>query len=283
MTHIVTVAGSETSATSTRCHPTLEAGNVSFPNGRYAVHFEQTGQTINLLKHDIQNAALIRRLLDEGAARYCCAVSSPRSSYRRIHFSDKASQEVEWNASDMGERPLFTPMVIASKTRTLRLIPERDEVHPIWAGQVVRIEKGFRLAVGSVIWIKPTTFLHLLRLQLDTEMKEQEGKFRVDAETQPFQFVAKLSPDLHRLLRYKKEEASRKHIMTHIVTACFALLQRMEREIDHDETLADRNLEALAELLAKEELPHWGEDSFRPEEVATNLYPHHLQDHKQGE
>lgn len=66
--------------------------------------------------------------------------------------------------------------------------------------------------------------------------------------------------------------------MTHVVTACFALLQRdfsAVGDTEEDGWLGDRNLEALADFLEREGLPHWGEaESFQPERVATELYPH---------
>ena len=34
-----------------------------------------------------------------------------------------------------------------------------------------------------------------------------------------------------------------------------------------------RSLKALAELLEAKDLPHWTDESFRPEFVATSLYP----------
>lgn len=282
MTQIVTVADTDSSATRAQPHPVLEAGNVSFPNGRYAVEFSpHKGGPCCTLKHGIEYASLIRRLLDEGAARYCCTVSSPVSSYRGIHFSEHASQEIAWNPADMGEPPLFTPMVIASESRTVQLCSDRDDVHRIWNGQTVEIKTGCRLAVGPVVRIKPT-LLHLLRFNQDMELAP--GRFRVAAESQPFQFVVALSADLHRFLRYGKEDAIWRHIMTHVVTACFALLQRDFSTIDGDEMDGgdDRNLEALEDFLEQRELPHWEDEDFRPEEVATALYPHLVDDGKRG-
>lgn len=278
MTRIITAADSESNAVKSQRYPVLEAGNLSFPRGRYVVEVTpQQRRSGCLLEHDVQQAKLITRLLDQGAATYCCAVSSPVSSYRWVHFSAEALQKIGWNPGDMGEPPLFTPMIVASESRSVQLCSERDEVHRFWTGRTVKIEKGSRLAVGRVVRLKPT-LLHLLRFNRDPEL--DAGRFRVDAESQPFQFVVTVSADLHRFLQYDKGEASWGHIMTHIVTACFALLQRdflTVGESDEDGWQVDRNLEALADFLEQKGLPHWEEaESFRPEEVATELYPHLL-------
>ena len=275
MTQIISFANSETSATRSRRYPVLEAGNMSYPSGQYVVDVEPGNERSSfLLRHDMKNAKLVQRLVREGSARYCCAVSSPVSSYRRVHFSEDATQEVAWQADDMGESPLLTPMVVAFEECTLELCSDRDDVHPSWTGQTVKIDKGSRLAVGPVVQMKPT-LLHLLYLKQDTELVD--GTFRVDAESQPFRFVVNLSDDLHRFLRYNGRDHTRKHIMTHIVTACFALLQR-DFHIDDGEDgwQSDRNLVALAEYLEREDLPTWADSEFRPEVVATTLHPHQL-------
>ena len=284
MTEIITLASSETNTARSRRYPVLEAGNMSFPDGRYAVDFKpQKKRSSFLVRHDVQNAALIRRLVENGTAKYCCTVSSPVSSYRRMHLSHDAAQEIEWNTDNMGEPPLFTPMVIAVEARTLELCAERDNVHPMWAGQRVAIDKGARVAIGPVVRLKPT-LVHLLRFTRDTT--RENGTFRVDAESQPFQFVVALSIDMHQFLQYGKRDSVRGHIMTHIVTACLALLQR-DFSVDHDQEEnglhSDRNLDALADYLEQKGLPHWTDtENFRPEEVATALYPHLLDDNRAG-
>lgn len=277
MTQIITLANSETHATKSRGYPVLEAGNKSYPSGQYVVDFMPRKERSSFsLRHDMQNAELVKRLVREGSARYCCAVSSPVSSYRRVHFSEDATQEVSWSADDMGESPLLTPMVIAFQSRTLELCSDRDDVHPSWTGRTVRIDKGSRIAIGPVVQMKPT-ILHLLHLKQDAELAD--GTFVVDAESQPFRFVVTLSPGLHRFLQYNTGSHTRNHIMTHIVTACFGLLQRdFRNEGDEDGWQSDRNLVALTEYLDHKGLPTWTDSEFRPEEVATALYPHQLLD-----
>lgn len=273
MTQIITIANSETNVTKSRWYPVLEGGNMSYPSGQYAVDIRPgKDRSSFLLRHDMQNAELVQRLVREGSARYCCAVSSPVSSYRRVHFSEDAMQEVSWSAGDMGEPPLLTPMVIAFQSSTLKLCSDRDDVHPSWTGRTVRIDKGSRIAIGPVVQMK-STILHLLYLKHGVEMAD--GTFLVDAESQPFRFVVTLSTDLHRFLRYSAKSHTRNHIMTHIVTACFALLQR---DFRIDGWQSDRNLQALAEYLDRENFPRWTEPEFRPERVATALYPHQLLD-----
>ena len=89
MSEIVTEASSPSNSIRSHGFPVLEAGNISYPNGCYALEFEPgKDRTSFVLRHRIEGAPLISRLLSEGKARYVCAISSPVSSYRRTHVSE---------------------------------------------------------------------------------------------------------------------------------------------------------------------------------------------------
>lgn len=277
MNEIITVAQSTSNAIRSHSFPVLEAGNISFPKGRYILNFEPSSDRASfVLKHRIVGAPLISRLLKEDQARYVCAVSSPISSYRITHESRTAFQTIGWKESDLGEPPLFTPMIVSVASFTLRLQEKWDGVHRIWNDQVVKIEKGNRLALGHVVQLR-SSILQLLSLHATKDL--EDGEFYVDAETEHgFQFRVNLNPRLHSFLQYASGDGIREHIMTHIVTACLALLKRDFGEDDEDEGgwRSHRNLRAFSDFLQDRDLPHWSDDEFRPELVATKLYPHGL-------
>ena len=140
----------------------------------------------------IEGAPLISRLLSEGKARYVCAVSSPVSSYRRTHVSHTESHSIRWDENDLGEPPLFTPMIVCVAKCDLKLSEERDGVHGIWDQQMVTIETGSRLALGHVVQLR-SSILQLLSLQIKKDLSN--GEFFVDPLTeQGFQFRVNLSP-----------------------------------------------------------------------------------------
>lgn len=252
-------------------HPILESGNLSFPEGRYLLDIQPGEHRSSWeITHRIEGASLISMLLEEQKAWYSCIVSSPISSYRETHISRNSRHEVRWNADDLGEAPLFTPAILCSEAQVLTLSAGRDGVHPIWDNQEVILQKGSRLALGSVIQIE-SSILHLLSLHEDTRLGE--GQFDVDCETEPFRFRVNLHPGLHRFLRYPGSDL-RHNLMTHIVTACLARLQRDYADDDGDSGWrSHRNLIAFSDYLDHKGLDHWGDDSFNPEKVATALYP----------
>ena len=251
-------------------HPILESGNLAFPQGRYTLDFQPGADRSSCtLIHRIAHAPLITRLVEAGQAQYACVVSAPVSSYRKTHLSADARQAVAWRAEDLGEPPLFTPMVLCMETLELTLDADADGLHRIWDGQAVTLRKGTRLALGSVIQFE-ASIIHLLSMQEDKNL--ENGQFAIDAQTEPFLFIVRLSADLHRFLRYD-HSVHRTNIMTHVVTACLALLQRQFGD-DGDESTwkSHRNLVAFAEHLESNQLGHWTDDDFQPEKVATALY-----------
>lgn len=268
--HVEVVAPGPSNAIRSDDHPILESGNLAFPRGRYTLDFQPGDDRSSCtLIHRIEHAPLITRLVEAGQARYACVVSAPVSSYRKTHLSADARQAVAWRADELGEPPLFTPAVVCMETLKLTLDAEADGLHRIWDGQAVTLRKGMRLALGSVIQLE-ASIIHLLSMQEDGSL--QPGQFAVDPQTEPFQFIVRLSTDLHRFLRYDRSE-HRTNIMTHVVTACLALLQRQFSDDDDDSGWkSHRNLVAFADHLESSQLGHWTDDDFQPEKVATALY-----------
>ncbi len=252
-------------------HPMLESGNLSFPEGRYLLDLQPgEGRSSYVITHRIEGAPLISRLLAEQKALYACIVSSPISSYRETHTSKNPRHEVGWNADDLGEAPLFTPAILSSEPQELTLSTGRDGVHLIWDNQPVALHKGSRLALGSVIQLE-SSILNLLSFHEDPRLGE--GQIAVEHETEPFRFRVNLHPALHRFLRFPGSNFHH-NLMTHIVTACFARLQRDATDDDGDSGWkSHRNLIALADYLELKGLDHWSDEGFRPETVATALYP----------
>ena len=278
MPEIVTEARSSLSAVRAHEFPVLEAGNLSFPNGRYIVGFEpRSDQTSFAITHRIAGAQLITDMISHGLTTFVCTVASPVSSYRASHVSETASQVVAWDEGDLGEPPLFTPMVVVSKPFSRTLDQAHDGVHQLWHGRSIKFQAGMRLAVGNVVQLR-SSVLQLLSFHEEASLRD--GEFQVKAETQEgFRFRVELASDLHTFLRYRTDDPARAHILTHIVSACFGLLKSDFADDDDDDGgwRSYRSLQALAEHLQSKDLPHWSDGSeFVPELVATKLHPHRL-------
>ena len=260
-------------------------GNLSFPNGKYVVRFEPLAdQRSFAITHRIEGAQLISELIADGRVTFVCTVASPVSSYRTSHVSEVNSHVVGWNEGDLGEPPLFTPMLVVSKPFSRTLDQRLDGVHQLWHGRMIKFETGMRLAVGNVVQLR-SSVLHLLSFHEQASLGN--GEFQVKAETQEgFNFRVELASDLHVFLRFRTDDPVRAHILTHIVSACFSLLKSDFAEDDDEDGgwRSYRSLQALAAHMESWGLPHWSEGKeFVPELIATKLHPHQLRTATDGE
>ena len=279
MDEVVTAAKSPNSAVRAHAFPALESGNMSFPEGRYVIGFEPGADSSSFtLRHRIEGAKLISDVIAQGLAQFVCTVASPVSSYRVSHVSKSSTQVIGWESSDLGEPPMFTPMVVVATPFTRTLNRDRDGVHDLWHGRTVSFTPGMRLALSDVVLMRASV-LNMLIFERDPTLST--GQFRVEAEEREgFRFRVHLAPDLHRFLKYDSEGPRRGHILTHIVSACFGVLKADFSEDEEEEGgwRSYRGLQAMTDMLKQHGLPHWSGDDFSPELAATTLYPHGVDD-----
>ena len=279
MDEVVTEARSPNTAVRGHSFPALESGNTSFPEGRYIVGFEAGADASSFtVRHRIEGAQLISDVLDEGLAQFVCTVASPNSSYRVSHVSESSTHAIAWESADLGEPPMFTPMVVVARPFTRTLDRVKDGVHELWDGRTVAFEPGMRLALSDVVLMRSSVLNMLL---FDRDATLSDGELRVEAEDREgFRFRAYLAPNLHRFLKYDSEDLRRGHIVTHIVSACFGVLKAEYAEDEEEDGgwRSYRGLQAMAEMLKEHGLPHWSEQDFSPELAATKLYPHRVEE-----
>ena len=258
--------------------PVLEAGNDSFPEGEYTVTCEnkETGQSF-ALRHEVQGAPLIERWLAEGKVEYVCTVAAPSSMYRKLYKSGAPEQVIAWLQHDLNEFPMFTPMLIAREGIQHIAIAESDGLNPLWNGRALSLPRGARLAVGPTFRFK-SGLEGMLEFVEDKNLPD--GQFKVtDSSEDGFKFKVHLATNLHHHLKIRRRnDWAGKNIMVHIVSVALSLLQKDYTD-DNEEDGGWRsfpNLKGLADLLQERGIPHWAEEGFQPEYVATQLHHHEL-------
>lgn len=255
--------------------PVLEAGNESFPNGSYAISCEdkELGKSF-ILRHEVQGAPLIERWMRERKLLFICSVAAPASMYRAIHKSDEPERLIEWRQEDLGEYPMFTPMIVAGAEIQHTVNAAQDGLNKIWDSKPLSIPKGARIAIGSVFKFK-TGISGMLDLTLDDALPS--GAFYVKESAQDgFKFKVHLAKDLFDHLRYARDITS-ENIMSHIVSSALSILQKDYSEEGEGGWNSYPNLESLANWLESQNIRHWADDDFRPDEVTTKIYPHKIQ------
>ena len=256
--------------------PVLESGNGSFENGVYSVVCEdkEPGKSF-FLEHEVQSAPLIEKWMQADKLVFVCTVASPRSMYRALHKACEPKQAIEWEQEDLGDFPMFTPMIVARHEIRHVADSSADGLSRIWDGKDLLLPRGARVAVGPTFRFQ-TGISGLLDFSLEPAL--ESGRFRVEPSLDDgFKFKVYLAPDLYTYLRYQRSEAAGMNVMVHIVSATLACLRQDYPKDDGEEGWRSYpNLVGLADMLQQNGLPHWSHDDFRPEVVATDLYPHKL-------
>ena len=256
--------------------PVLEPGNGSYENGLYSVTCEdkERGKSLSLV-HRVQFAPLIERWMELGKTNFVCSVAAPRSMYRKVHVSKTPEQTVEWVRDDLGEYPMFTPMIIAREEIHQIADCGPDGLNRIWHGRTLLLPRGGRIAVGATFKLQ-AGINGILDFSPDETLGP--GRFRVDPSAEDgFKFKVRLAADLNDHLRYRRKDVAGANIMVHVVSAAFSILQRDYcRDNDDESWRSFNNLVGLADLLEQRGLGHWSDENFAPEMAATGLYPHRL-------
>ena len=257
-------------------YPSIEAGNFSFPGGEYDVNFETFDGISVEITHRIINAPFLQRLIDGEKAKFGCLVSVPLTSYRKLHLSDTSKQTVKWELKVVGEPPMLCPVVICLE-EIKHVFGQDDGVTEIWQCIEVVIPKGARLARGEYRRTS-SSLSQLIKVSNIPEMKP--GSFEVKACAEDgFYFNLNVAEDLFKFIQSHGQFSSlRRSILVHVASRCLEILSKdygLKPEEDENSRTWEiyRNLVALTNELEKKELPHWSEDSFSPEKVATSLYP----------
>ena len=254
--------------------PVLEAGNGSFTNGIYSVSLshEKQGRSF-CLTHEVESAGLIVDWIKAGKVQFVCSVATPISAYRKLNVSFESTHIVEWKPEDLGSHPLFTPMIVSGVPIEHSVDAEREGLDPLWDGKKLSLPKGAKIAVGPTFALQ-SGLLGLLDFILKKDLSP--GQFRVKPDQgEGFKFKVHLAEDLYNYLYHGRRELAGSNIMTHIISAALVCLKCDYSKDDGNEGWESfRNLVALAEVLEEKQLPHWSDEVFEPEFVATSLYPH---------
>ena len=273
----ISIRGSDLNPSSRAFYwPVLEAGNNSYQDGVYSVVCEEKerGRSFTIV-HQVQGSHLIEEWIKADKLNFICSVASPRSMYRGIHVSKTSEQTIEWEQEDLGEPPMFTPMLVAREEIRHTIDCKSDGLNPIWEGREILLNMGARVAVGQTFRLQ-SDLNGILDFNIDEDLTP--GQIRVEPSSENgFTFKVYLAPNLYNHLKYRRNEMPGTNIMVHIVSTALGILQKEYTEAEDEEGTgwqSYRNLLGLADLLQKNGAGLWSDDDFRPELAATKLYPH---------
>ena len=156
------------------------------------------GQSFTL-RHEVRGAPLIERWLAEGKVEYVCTVAAPRSMYRKLHKSGTPEQVIAWQQHDLGEFPMFTPMLVMREVIAHTAVAKSDGLNALWNGRELSLPQGARIAVGPTFMFQ-SGMAGILDFVEDKNLPD--GRFKVTDSTEDgFKFKVDLAANLHHHLK----------------------------------------------------------------------------------
>ena len=261
--------------------PVLSAVSLDYPGAEYVGDISRMDNSSVIVSHKITDGNAVARFLKEGGAVFACIVSLPATMYRRVFVCNdskslQADSKIDYKdsgAHDNGEQPKFRPVVI--KKGDCRIAAgDAGLDEQLWSGGDIHFPDGgiiafdhwkeFKGDAGSLFKFT-TDIAGEMEFGMIKVSDDAEGGFRFEVQVHPRFLDAMQEPgDGHK--------PHVRSVQTHALSRGLEILAR-----DYKNNWREfPNLTLLSQRLESEQLSHWEQDDFSPDEVATRLYPHLL-------
>ena len=263
-------------------YPAIEEGNFSFPEGNYEVTPEKppgNSMTSVILRHELRGAQFVENLIQEGKAKFACLLSVPKTGFRKLYIADSNEQEISWDLGIAGEPPMIGPVVLyVAEDKLNHKLTKKDGVAEVWYNREIEIPKGARLARGRYLR-SSAAIQNLIRVRVNKNM--ESGSFFITPNSnEGFYFYLEAASDISEFIQNPQGESElRGSILVHAVSQCFNILKTSydasgeEGEDEGRQWEQYKNLVALSDWLAAQNMLHWSDENFDAVRVATQLYP----------
>ena len=258
-------------------YPSLEDGNLSYPEGTYEGVVRSLGDGTSVqVNHKLTNAEFIDRQIQRGRAQFGCLLAVRTTGYRKLFMSSNSTQKVDWNIDVVGEVPVIRPVIVATESFDHEF-SSKDDVASIWIGKKVNIPKGARLARDT--YLKSTSSMQSLLniLEGDETDNLEDGSFFVRAvDEQGYFFNVRVASNLYAFLQNTDREDPLYHnVAVHMISCCLVILREKfySGGEDGEDWREYSNLVLLDELFRKWGIASWMAEDFYPERSASTLYP----------
>ena len=261
-------------------YPTIEDGNLAFPNGEYDVNFQPSGENGGILRHELKGARFIQRLIDQGKAEFACLISVPSMGYRELQRAEtfKSHQKISWDLEIVGNQvPMLAPVILYVGANLNHKLTEEDDVGGFWQHQEICIPRGARLAKRCYLR-HSLTIRDLLIVRKKGDLPA--GSFTVSERRKGnyFYFNLDAHPDIFYFLQKHKNKGNKlcESIFTHAISGCFNILKDRYNSSNKDNEERWRqfpNLVSLSDHLYKLVGEDWNDPGFDLIKVATELRP----------
>jgi len=232
--------------------------------------------------HKLKGDSLVSRLIREGEAKFGCELIFI-GSFRREFFlhdmnysDDNDTQIITWNASDVSQKLVFRPVIIALEDIDSFALSKNDQVNEFWVGAEILIPKLATLADAKERSPDVTT-QSILRIQLQPSFANFEMDIKRAAVSGRSHFCISVGKSLHQLLNNKSKDNIdlRRSLLVNALTGAFSILMRdFCKDNDNERAEIDQCivLSSLRAKLIELGVGSWEDsENFSPLHAATKF------------
>lgn len=268
--------------------PVLSPDCMDYAAGaKYSADLSYKRDTGVALFHKVTSPTLVAELVSQGRAKFACYVSLPQSMLRKLLVhkegdSTEAKQVIapcDFHSAETLERSFFRPIVIATDCFNEATSPHYGLDGDCWSEGGVKIPRYGIIAFDYWKRIKNSSS-SLLKIMPSDNLSG--GRMKVEVSTDKgFEFLAYVSKEMSSTMRSGSSDKNHvRSILTHALSRGFEILAS---EYDKEESWSKyHNLSFLADQFHAKGIPHWSEENFKPENAATIMHPHCLDNTGKG-
>ena len=244
------------------------------------------GQNFVGFVHELSNAPFLQKQIRSGRASFGSILYTQNTLYKQLYLSNTPLQVVPWNTDDVGQKPEFQALIVATEEFKYEF-SKKDEVSKPLLGKTVTIPKGTRLA-HSIPGKSNQDIFDPLRYKLNDSFLKyrvdndlQDGGFYVSVESgRDGRIVVFMAADLYNFMETEPVNGQGSHqlhrsVLAHVLTSVFWVVRDRIRNDDNNDFVKKHQgiADLLTELAGISFMSQVGRPDFQPDKVATGIAP----------
>ena len=269
--------------------PVLQQGGGDFADEvSYTVEGEETAGEIKIT-HTLKGQSFIRRLIEDGDAKFSVLLFYPDRSQRQSHVCETENVDKNNNGIvatqiipiDFSYAPEVRPSIVILTSKKIT-VKKSSGLTDFWEqGEHFNILEYSRIAIGRKLKFTSGNISKLMKVIVDINRGDGEMAVVVqenagEGETPVTLLCAKdVFDQLHKASRIKPHNATesmRWAIATQALCAVYAYMQNLDEDYEVGGPLL-----AHLEVLEKQTGENWTSEGFDPSLAATKMHPYVLE------
>ena len=211
------------------------------------------------IRHKLRGAQTLRRLVDDGKARWATELRCPKTLYCIVHEAAAPVHTVEWARDDVDGDMFVIPGLVAAADFDLK--PELEELALIWPRSPLKVARGWWLARGVARRTR-TLGQSLLKFHVDEKLPDGQMSVRRDESDGDLRFQVSLADNVWA-------ERTNRHVQLAALIGALGQMKDAFPDPDDEPLVAQE----LRRRLEDAGVAAWDGDDYDPARAATVIEP----------